>query len=162
MFGLAPGLAVDDRFEDLNISGDSFAVGDLWFSVTGPQSPETPGRWSVLLMDDRTLAESRASFDELEAISETIAQALIDPSKPRSWQDGSWTADEIKWVNDAPTTNRPSGESEEQDPVDTDLRRTWTGMGVERVFVRSYERVQGHYTRSTINWLDAVTVVDSE
>jgi hypothetical protein len=161
VFGLAPGLAVDDRFEDLNIHGDSFAVGDLWFSITGPNSAETPERWSVLLMHDRSLAESRAPFEELQAVSKTLAEALIDPAKPRSWQEGSWTREEIDWTRNAPSSNRPSGDSENQ-RSNENLSRTWSGLGGERVFMRAYERVLGHYKPASHDWLESLVAVDSE
>lgn len=156
MLGLAPALAMDSRFDHLNVHGDSFTVGDLWFAVTGPGSRETPGRWSVLLLHEISLSPARASMAELQAISEPVPLALLDPTQPRSWQRGSWTPDDLAWLRDVLALNHP--ELLHADPS----AQPWTALGGERVFVRSFERERGRYTRSTNDWLSEIAASNSQ
>jgi hypothetical protein len=155
MMGLVPGLAADNRFDKLNINGDSFAVGDLWFAVSAPESPETPDRWTVRLIHESSVSASRATIAELQAISEPIAETVIDPTKPRSWQRGSWTVDELSWLRAAPG---PSLEAEGQAGQETPAvaapdKSGWSSLGGERIFVRSFTRERGTYARSSNDWL---------
>lgn len=155
MMGLVPGLATDNRFDNLNIRGDSFAVGDLWFSVSAPGSTESPDRWTVRLIHETSIAASRATIAELQAISEPIAETLIDPARPRSWQRGSWTADDLAWLRQAPREltepDTPVG-PETSAPAGPE-KGGWSSLGDERVFVRSFTRERGSYARSSNDWL---------
>lgn len=156
MMGLVPGLAADNRFDNLDIRGDSFAVGDLWFSVSAPGAPETPDRWTVRLIHETSIAASRATVDELQAISEPVADTVIDPTRPRSWQRGSWTVDELTWLRQAPGTLTDSDlqAGPETAPNATPPEKAgWSSLGGERVFVRSFTRERGTYARSTNDWL---------
>ncbi len=144
---LAPPLALDDRFDRLDIRKDSFAVGDLWFAVSSPESRESPGRWTVLLVHELSLSPSRAGLEELQAISEPLKDATLDPSRPKSWQRGSWTHDDVEWLRRGELAGRPSDEIAAM-PVPE-----WTALGGQRVFVRSFIRERGKYTRSTTDWL---------
>ncbi len=155
MMGLVPGLAADNRFNNLDIGGDSFAVGDLWFSVSAPDSADSPNRWTVRLIHEISVTASRATPDELQAISEPVAETAIDPSKPRSWQRGSWTLEELAWLRDAPGTvleveMQPGPETP---PVPPPEKVRWSSLGGERVFVRSFVRERGSYARSSNDWL---------
>lgn len=154
MMGLVPGLAADNRFDALDIRGDSFAVGDLWFSVSGPDSAETPDRWTVRLIHETSITASRATVQELQAISEPIAETVIDPTQPRSWQRGSWTVDDLAWLRDAPRISpAPETQGPETPPAPVMERAGWSSLGDERVFVRSFTRERGTYARSTNDWL---------
>lgn len=154
MMGLVPGLAADNRFDNLNIHGDSFAIGDLWFSVSAPDSTETPNRWTVRLIHETSIAASRATLQELQSISEPLSETAIDPSKPRSWQRGSWTLDELAWLRQAPgaapTDEMAGGPESAPTPPE---KAGWTSVGGERVFVRSFTRERGAYARSSNDWL---------
>lgn len=152
MLGLVPGLAVDDRFSTLNIRGDSFAVGDLWFAITDAASAETPGRWTVVLMHERSLTPARASLGELEAISEPVATAIIDPDQPRSWQEGSWTPEEIATIGSAETTPPPANAASSIDSTEAQVRQ-WLALNSSRVFVRAFARVRGRYVPTETEWL---------
>lgn len=153
MLGLVPGLAIDPRFATLNIRGDSFAVGDLWFAITGPENAETPGRWTVVLMHERSLTPARASLEELETISEPVATAMIDPDKPRSWQKGSWTPDELAGLKSNENGTQPPPPDGETNSTNEAQMRQWLALNSSRVFVRSYGRVRGHYVPTETNWL---------
>lgn len=148
MLSLAPGLAADNRFDGLDVKGDQFAIGDLWFEVTGPDNPKTPGRWTVLLLHETSLQASRATYDDLKNISELILTATIDPTKPRSWQHASWTPTELAWIRQTP--GNPAG----VEPAAADVagNTAFTGLGGERVFVRAYVRERGRYARSANDW----------
>jgi hypothetical protein len=155
IMGLVPGLAADNRFDKLNINGDSFAVGDLWFAVSAPESRETPDRWTLRLIHEVSVSASRATLTELQAISEPLAETVIDPTKPRSWQRGSWTVDELAWLRAAPG---PSLEAEgppepEALPAPAADKSGWSSLGGERIFVRAFTRERGTYARSTNDWL---------
>jgi hypothetical protein len=150
MLGLAPGLAVDSRFDKLDINGDSFAVGDLWFAVSNPASTTSPGRWAVLLMHEISLTPSRASAQELQAISEPIV--MLDPNQPRSWQRGSWTQADLDWLQHTLSLTNP-------DKADNTGAATWTALGGERVFLRSFMRERGRYTRASNDWLREVAAL---
>lgn len=152
VLGLVPSLAIDSRFDRLDLKRDSFAVGDLWFAVTSPDSIESPGRWAVLLMHELSVSPARATLTELQAISEPIADATIDPSRPRSWQRASWTPEDISLMRK--TAGRPIN-----DP--TMSNRAWTALGGERVFVRAFIRDRGKYARSTTDWLSEFATVFS-
>lgn len=154
MMGLVPGLAADNRFDALDIHGDSFAVGDLWFSVVAPDSSEAPDRWTVRLIHEISITASRATVQELQAISEPIAETMIDPTKPRSWQRGSWTMEELTWLRQAPgTLPEPEAQGPETPPVVTRDAPGWSSLGGERVFVRAFIRERGTYARSSNDWL---------
>lgn len=154
MMGLVPGLAADNRFDNLDIRGDSFAVGDLWFSVSAPDSTDSPNRWTVRLIHEISITASRATLDELQAISEPLAETAIDPSKPRSWQRGSWTLEELAWLRDAPgIVEAESQAGLETAPVAAPEKARWSSLGGERVFVRSFVRERGTYARSSNDWL---------
>lgn len=155
MMGLVPGLAADNRFDNLNIGGDSFAVGDLWFSVSAPDSTESPDRWTVRLIHETSVTASRATIQELQAISEPVAETVIDPSKPRSWQRGSWTVEELTWLRQAPSA---IAQAEKQADPETPTivapdKAGWSSLGGERVFVRAFARDRGTYARSSNDWL---------
>jgi len=154
MMGLVPGLAADNRFDNLNIHGDSFAIGDLWFSVSPPDSKESPDRWTVRLIHELSIAASRATLQELQAISEPVAETVIDPSKPRSWQRGSWTVDELTWLRAAPGLAPDAIEIAGPEPsAPAPDTAGWSSLGGERIFVRSFTRERGSYARSTNDWL---------
>jgi hypothetical protein len=162
MLSLVPGLAVDKRFDKLDVHGDSFTVGDLWFEVNDTDSPRSPDRWSVLLLHELSLSPARASYDELEAISEPVPVAVIDPTQPRSWQKGSWTPDELAWLHEAPIASpqvQPgaapmSGNGAPPPPPP----QSWSSVGGERIYVRSFTREHGRYARSDTEWLRNVAV----
>ncbi|MBE2215259.1 MAG: hypothetical protein IAE82_15410 [Opitutaceae bacterium] len=155
MMGLVPGLAADSRFDGLNIHGDSFAIGDLWFSVASSEATGNPDRWTVRLIHETSLAAARATLAELQSISEPLAETVIDPTKPRSWQRGSWTVDDLAWLRAAPAlaaeTDGTAGP--EPAPVAAPEKSGWSVLGGERVFVRSFSRERGGYARSTNDWL---------
>ena len=155
MMGLVPGLAADNRFDQLNIHGDSFALGDLWFSVSAPGSLENPDRWTVRLIHETSIAASRATIEELQAISEPVSETVIDPSRPRSWQRGSWTIDELAWLRQAPEAmNEAELQPVPETPAAPAVEKPgWSSLGGERVFVRSFTRERGSYARSTNDWL---------
>lgn len=157
MLGLAPGLAVDSRFDKLNIRGDSFAAGDLWFAVSGPESADTPGRWAVLLLYELSLTPSRASSQELEAISEPVPVAVLDPTQPRSWQRGSWTPADLEWLHDTLALAEPQPRGDAVAPG----AQSWGALGGERVFVRAFVRERGRYQRSSADWLRGIAAVGS-
>ncbi|MGH8016790.1 MAG: hypothetical protein ACREIA_00605, partial [Opitutaceae bacterium] len=150
ILGVAPALALDDRFDHLDIHGDSFAIEDLWLAVTGPDSAESPGRWSVLLLHEVSIPESRASLDELQAISEPLKSATLDPTRPRSWQRGSWTVKDVEWLRRTTAIGHPGAMD------DAVAAEAWTALGGERVFVRSFVRDGGKYARSSNDWLREV------
>lgn len=154
MLSLSSDLALDDRFDRLDVRRDSFAVGDLWFSVSSPDSQESPGRWTVLLLYERALSSSRASFGELQSISEPLKDAVLDPTRPKSWQHGSWTVDDVAWLRRSLAIGR------NEDPKLEDNTHAWTALGGERVFVRSFERNDGTYARSSNDWLHEVALND--
>ncbi len=150
MLSLVPGLAVDNRFDGLDLNGDQFAIGDLWFEVTGPESDKTPGRWTILLLHELSLKDARASYEELRSISELLSDATIDPSRPRSWQHGSWLPAEIASLHQ--TADPAAVEA----PATTDApapRTAFTALGGERVYLRAFERQRGKYTRTNNDWL---------
>jgi hypothetical protein len=152
MYDIIPALVVDNRFDRLNLEGDSFAAGDLWFTLTSPENPNTPGRWTLLLMHEPSVSPARASVSELQSISEPIAEAVIDPSKPRSWQRGSWSAAELNWLRDTSVPPPTSGA-----PVEAEIpAATWNSIGGERVFARSYVRQAGAYSRTASDWLKEI------
>jgi len=159
MMGLVPGLATDNRFDRLNIHGDSFAVGDLWFSVSSPKSAETPERWTVRLIHETSITASRATVQELQAISEPLSETVLDPGKPRSWQRGSWTAEDLVWLKQAPGALEavPSGVDSAEGPPTTEVNG-WSSLGGERVFLRAFTRERGSYARSTNDWLRELAV----
>lgn len=144
-YALVPGLATDSRFDRLELKGDSFAVGDLWFAVTSPESGETPGRWTLVLMHEMSIAPSRASGAELLAVSEPVDVAMLDPTQPRTWQKGSWTPAELAWLRDSAKAPPPAGS--------TAPAAARSPMSNERVFVRSFARVRGSYVRNGADWL---------
>lgn len=149
ILSIVPGMAVDNRFDKLDVSGDQFAIGDLWFEVTGPESEKTPERWAVLLLHERSLRHARASYDDLQSISELVSEAVIDTSKPRSWQRGSWLPAEVDWVRQAPG----GGTAPTADPEDTARHASaFTALGEERVFVRAFQRENGKYARANTDW----------
>jgi hypothetical protein len=150
MLSVAPTLALDDRFDRLNVQRDSFAAEDLWFSVTSPDSRETPGRWAVLLMHEGSVASARAALEELEAISEPLRDATLDPDRPRSWQRGSWTTDDVEWLRRGLSLGGGAGAGEAA-PAEA-----WTALGSERVYVRSFAREGGKYIRVNRDWLREV------
>lgn len=150
VLSLAPTLALDDRFDRLDVRRDSFVTGDLWLAVTSPDSRETPGRWTVSLKHERSVAASRATVEELQAISEPLKDATLDPNRPRSWQRGSWTLDEVAWLR------RSTGVSVPVDDDDSPHSGAWTALGGERVFVRSFVRDRSGYARSSTDWLHEV------
>jgi len=166
MMGLVPGLAADNRFDNLNIHGDSFAVGDLWFAVSPPESADNPDRWTVRLIHDISITASRASMQELQAISEPVTETVIDPTKPRSWQRGSWTVDELAWLRAAPGLAPDAAQEGPETPpagatkagATTAGTPGWSSLGGERVFVRSFTRERGSYARSTNDWLRELAV----
>jgi len=153
MLGLVPGLAVDSRFATLNIRGDSFAVDDLWFAITEATSAETPDRWTVVIMYERSLTPARASLEELELISEPVSAAMIDPNKPRSWQKGSWTPEEVERQHRFTSgTAPPSGPNASASPTDAQVQQ-WLALNNSRIFIRSFARVRGRYVPSEKVWL---------
>ncbi len=152
ILGVAPALALDDRFDQLDVHGDSFAVGDLWLAVTAPDSPESPGRWAVLLLHEVSIPASRASLEELQAISEPLKSATLDPTRPRSWQRGSWTVQDVAWLRRTTAIGQPGNAD------DAVSAQAWTALGGERVFVRSFVRDGGKYARSSNDWLREVAV----
>lgn len=149
MLSLSPGLAADNRFDALDVRGDQFSIGDLWFEVTSPESAKSPGRWVVLLVHELSLNAARASSDDLQVISELVTSATIDPSKPRSWQRATWLPDELAWVRQAPGAGRLEAPDPDGGPART---ATFTAHGGERVFVRAFARERGKYLRATNDW----------
>jgi hypothetical protein len=150
MFDIAPALVVDSRFDRMNLDGDSFAVGDLWFSVTSADSASSPGRWTLLLLHEVSVNPARAGGADLQAISEPISDAMLDPTQPRSWQRGTWTPAELAWLRD--TNAAPPAVDA---PASSDVERpaTGSGLGTDRVFVRHYSRENERYARTTSDWL---------
>jgi hypothetical protein len=149
MFDIAPSLVVDSRFDRMNIDGDSFAVGDLWFSVASTGRGGTSGRWTVLLLHDSSVNPSRAGSAELQAISEPVSEAAIDASRPRSWQRGTWTAAELAWLRD---TNAPPPAAD--DAAAAPVERPAGSLVEERVFVRRFARDQGRYAIASADWIE--------
>jgi hypothetical protein len=147
ILAVAPVLALDDRFDRLDVRGDSLAAEDLWLTITAPDSKETPGRWTVVLLHERALAAARASLEELRAVSEPLKEATLDPTRPRSWQRATWTVSDMDWLRRSVSLGY-RGNAEEAFRAEA-----WTALGGERVFVRSFVREGGKYARSTQDWL---------
>ncbi|HEX9782653.1 MAG TPA: hypothetical protein VGA56_07970 [Opitutaceae bacterium] len=150
VLSVVPALALDDRFDRLDVHGDSFASEDLWFAITEPNSRESPGRWAVLLLHERSLTESRATVEEIQAVSESLQEATLDPNRPRSWQRGSWTIEDVEWLRRSISVRQTA------ETGDNITSPAWTALGGERVFVRSFTRDGGKYARSTNDWLREV------
>lgn len=147
VLSLVPGLALDSRFDDLDVGGDQFALGDLWFEVTGADSERTPGRWAVLLLHQVSLRDARASYDELRAISEPVAEAAIDPNRPRSWQRGTWLPEQLAWMRNAPGAEPAATPRADAAGAPS----TFTSIG-ERVYLRAFRREGGRYVPAKIDW----------
>jgi len=154
ILSLAPELAIDSRFDQLDLDGDSFAVGDIWIEVTTSDRSRTPARWSVVLMHEPSLKPARATLAELEVISEPVADIAIISRRTAGRARTVWTREDIELMRKVSGRQMDDAASR---------KRAWTALGGgERVYVRAFTRRNGRYARADIDWIRELAAVASQ
>lgn len=136
-----------DALAKLNLAKDSVAVGDWTIEITPPTDEDAYGGWWVSVYGEKPLELSRASAEELKAITVARVEAYKTSADEKRQREAALAmsrqsfgadygpSDADEWTpGDMTRARRPSGYS------------GTTGGG--SVYVRGYTRRDGTYVRS--------------